>query len=94
MTWEPDQYPRFFAERSLPFHQLVASVGRLDQSIVLDLGCGTGHLTATLFDRESAARVIGIDSPEEMIGRARNTVISERLRSRSDYDLNSGAVRM
>jgi trans-aconitate 2-methyltransferase len=80
MTWDPDLYLRFSEERSLPFHHLVASIGRLSPSIVIDLGCGTGHLTATLVDRWPATRVIGIDSSEQMIGRARAAADSERLR--------------
>jgi len=38
---------------------------------ILDLGCGTGHLTKTI--AESGARVIGIDSSAQMIETARAT---------------------
>jgi trans-aconitate methyltransferase len=36
---------------------------------ILDLGCGTGQLTARI--AESGARVVGLDSSPEMIGQAR-----------------------
>lgn len=36
---------------------------------ILDLGCGTGHLTAKI--AESGAKAIGIDASAEMIGQAR-----------------------
>jgi len=39
--------------------------------LILDLGCGTGHLTKTI--AESGARVIGIDSSPRMIEMARAT---------------------
>jgi trans-aconitate methyltransferase len=39
--------------------------------LILDLGCGTGHLTKTI--AESGAHVIGIDSSQPMIEMARST---------------------
>src|SRR5438128_1228069 len=36
---------------------------------ILDLGCGTGHLTARL--AEAGAAVIGLDHSAEMLGKAR-----------------------
>jgi len=36
---------------------------------ILDLGCGTGHLTAKI--GEAGARVVGVDRSPEMIGQAR-----------------------
>lgn len=36
---------------------------------ILDLGCGTGHLSARI--AEAGARVVGLDSSEEMIAEAR-----------------------
>lgn len=46
---------------------------------ILDLGCGTGHLTQEIADR--GAQVIGVDSSREMItqARARYPVIEFRL---------------
>ena len=36
---------------------------------ILDVGCGTGHLTAKI--AESGATVLGLDSSPDMIGQAR-----------------------
>jgi trans-aconitate methyltransferase len=38
---------------------------------ILDLGCGTGHLTARI--AASGARVVGLDASEEMLAQARAT---------------------
>ena len=38
---------------------------------ILDLGCGTGHLSARIAD--TGAEVVGLDASEGMIGRARET---------------------
>lgn len=79
MAWDPDQYLRFASERALPFRHLVAAVDRLEPSTIIDLGCGPGELTASLLERWPGARVIGIDSSEEMIGRARRRAGAGRL---------------
>jgi len=80
MIWNPDQYLRFAEQRALPFHHLVAALELLEPASVVDLGCGTGELTATLLDRWPAARVTGVDSSEEMIDRARSREVVGRLR--------------
>jgi len=41
---------------------------------VLDLGCGTGHLTAQLAERVGPdGRVVGVDSAPDMVHQARET---------------------
>jgi trans-aconitate methyltransferase len=45
---------------------------------ILDLGCGTGHLTAQIAD--AGAEVIGIDAAEAMIARAREAYPHLRFR--------------
>jgi trans-aconitate 2-methyltransferase len=79
VTWDPDQYLRFGAERALPFRHLVAAVDHLQPDIVVDLGCGPGGLTATLLERWPTARITGIDTSAEMIGHARRREVPERL---------------
>lgn len=44
---------------------------------VLDLGCGTGHLTETI--AEQGASVVGLDASAEMIERARKTYPDRRF---------------
>lgn len=80
MTWDPDQYLRFEAERALAFHHLVAAIANTAPSFVVDLGCGSGGLTATLLRRWPAAKILGIDSSQEMIERARHHAVPGRLR--------------
>lgn len=80
MTWDPDQYLRFEAERALAFHHLVAAIANTAPSFVVDLGCGSGGLTATLLRRWPAAKILGIDSSQEMIKRARHHAVAGRLR--------------
>ena len=48
---------------------MVALLAPAAGETIVDLGCGTGHLTAKI--AESGARVIGIDSSPAMIGQAR-----------------------
>jgi trans-aconitate 2-methyltransferase len=69
--WNPDQYDRFKAQRSAPFHDLVALVEPPPPgSRVVDLGCGTGELTAGLVERWQPAELIGLDSSPAMLAEA------------------------
>ena len=70
MRWDPQQYLRYADERSRPFHELVARIGATDPRAVVDLGCGTGELTASLASWWPAADILGIDSSEHMIAAA------------------------
>jgi trans-aconitate 2-methyltransferase len=69
MTWDPNQYHRFADERSRPFHELVdrIAIDPRHAKRVLDLGCGPGHLTATLLDRWPDASVLGVDNDLAML---------------------------
>ena len=69
--WNPDQYERFFAERRQPFDDLVALCIPVPGGRVVDLGCGTGNLTAELHARMQATETVGVDSSELMLARAR-----------------------
>ncbi|GAA0809628.1 trans-aconitate 2-methyltransferase [Spirilliplanes yamanashiensis] len=68
--WDPGTYSRFGDERSRPFHDLVARIGADAPREVVDLGCGSGALTATLAGRWPGARVAGLDASPEMIAAA------------------------
>jgi trans-aconitate 2-methyltransferase len=70
-TWNPTQYERFRAEREQPFHDLVALITRRPGGRVVDLGCGTGLLTAALHRELAAAETLGVDSSDAMLERAR-----------------------
>jgi trans-aconitate 2-methyltransferase len=69
--WNPDQYERFSAERRQPFDDLVGLCIPVPGGRVVDLGCGTGNLTAELHERLQAAETVGVDSSESMLARAR-----------------------
>jgi trans-aconitate 2-methyltransferase len=69
-TWNPTQYERFRVEREQPFHDLVALITRRPASRVVDLGCGTGVLTAALHRELNAGATVGVDSSDAMLERA------------------------
>lgn len=66
-AWRPDVYGRFRAERRQPFDDLVALVEPRPGMRVVDLGCGTGELTAELHERLRAAETLGLDSSPRML---------------------------
>lgn len=65
--WNPQQYDRFAAERRQPFADLVALCQPLAGGTAVDLGCGTGALTAELHRVLRAARTVGIDRSTAML---------------------------
>jgi trans-aconitate 2-methyltransferase len=68
--WSPDQYLKFAGLRFRPGLDLLARIEVGEPSSVYDLGCGTGGLTPALTERWPEARVVGIDSSEEMLAKA------------------------
>jgi trans-aconitate 2-methyltransferase len=70
VRWDPTQYGRYADERARPFFELVGRIGAQAPAAVVDLGCGSGELTAALLERWPEARIRGIDSSPEMIDRA------------------------
>ena len=68
-AWNPDQYHRFREQRRAPFFDLLnlvqPGVGR-----VVDLGCGSGELTALLAERTGATDTVGIDRSAAMLTEA------------------------
>src|SRR5262245_5272780 len=59
-AWNPDQYGRFRAERSQPFFDLLELVRARPGMRVVDLGCGTGELTAAMHRRLEARETVGV----------------------------------
>jgi trans-aconitate 2-methyltransferase len=70
MRWDPTQYGRYADERGRPFHDLLARVGAERPRRVVDVGCGSGALTARLAERWPESAVEGFDSSPEMISAA------------------------
>jgi trans-aconitate 2-methyltransferase len=69
-VWNPDLYARFGAERAQPFHDLLALVRARSGMRVVDLGCGTGELTALAHRTLAARETLGLDSSAAMLERA------------------------
>jgi trans-aconitate 2-methyltransferase len=72
MPWDPAQYRKFQSERFAPFDDLFAMIDVRPGLQVIDLGCGTGELTARLAERLPESDVVGIDSSPEMLAQARS----------------------
>jgi trans-aconitate 2-methyltransferase len=69
-VWDPTTYLEFADERSRPFVDLLSRVPAAEPTVVVDLGCGPGQLTASLADRWPHAQIVGLDSSPEMIMQA------------------------
>lgn len=70
-SWSPAQYTKFQSERDQPFFDLAALLKPVDQPTIVDLGCGTGHLTKWLHETKGASHTLGIDSSAAMLSDAR-----------------------
>lgn len=77
--WNPSEYLKFSNHRDRPFFDLVAQVQSDLPRAIADLGCGTGHLTATLAERFPSARIWGVDSSAEMLEAAQRHAQPGRL---------------
>ena len=66
-AWDPRQYERFRDERAQPFFDLLAMVLPRPGMRAVDLGCGTGELTAHLHRTLACASTLGIDSSAAML---------------------------
>ena len=76
--WDPDRYARFADERAQPFRDLARLVVPDGVERAVDLGCGSGELTAELSERVDGD-VLGLDSSPAMLQRAEQHR-GERLR--------------
>jgi trans-aconitate 2-methyltransferase len=74
MSWNPQQYLKFAAERLRPAYDLLARAPVETPWHIADLGCGTGTVTALIKDRWPQAHIAGIDSSQAMLDRARAAV--------------------
>jgi trans-aconitate 2-methyltransferase len=68
--WDPEQYRRFAAERRQPFDDLKGLCMPIVGGKIVDLGCGTGELTAELHRDMRATSTLGIDRSEAMLAEA------------------------
>lgn len=72
-TWDPAQYLRWSDHRLRPAVDLVQRIPLARPTHVVDLGCGTGNVTAVLRRVWPEARVTGVDASAAMLERARAT---------------------
>lgn len=73
MAWNPEVYNQFKSERAAPFYDLLALLQIRPDLQVIDLGCGTGELTAKVAEALPGANVLGVDSSAEMLHNSRET---------------------
>ena len=71
MAWSPEQYLKFGAARLRPAQDLLARVTLEAPRDIVDLGCGTGSVTALVRARWPEARIVGVDNSQPMLARAR-----------------------
>lgn len=69
-TWDATRYDRYRDQRERPALDLISTIRPTPGAAVLDLGCGTGRLTARLHDHVGAERTVGIDSSSAMLSSA------------------------
>jgi trans-aconitate 2-methyltransferase len=82
-VWDANLYLKFADHRVRPALDLM---GRLDPEAanrsshaIYDLGCGAGNITRILAERFPNAPVIGIDSSDEMLAKARSQTADARV---------------
>jgi trans-aconitate 2-methyltransferase len=71
MPWDPDLFLRFKNERFAPFEDLIRLIPSRTGIEAIDLGCGTGELTARLQDHLPESRIVGVDFSAEMLEHAK-----------------------
>jgi trans-aconitate 2-methyltransferase len=82
-TWDANLYLRFSDARMQPALDLMGRLDPLNAArpghAIYDLGCGAGNISRILAERFTGATVIGIDSSEEMLAKARAGTTDGRI---------------
>ena len=73
MGWNSQQYLKFIQQRTQPTKDLAARVQSDSIQTIVDLGCGPGNSTAVLRKSFPQAKILGIDSSENMIEKAKQS---------------------
>lgn len=71
--WNAEQYLKFKSQRTQPAEDLARRILTDNPQSVLDVGCGPGNSTRVLKNRFPKAHIIGVDSSETMIQKAKET---------------------
>ncbi len=69
--WDPAQYRKFSDYRLRPALELLDRVPLDAPKTVYDLGCGTGDVTRIIAERWPAAKIVGLDSSDDMLEKAK-----------------------
>lgn len=69
--WSPEKYLLFKNQRTQPAIDLAKRVEKYNPKTIADIGCGPGNSSAVLKNIFPNADIIGIDSSESMIERAK-----------------------
>ncbi|MGM9971253.1 MAG: methyltransferase domain-containing protein [Anaeroplasmataceae bacterium] len=70
--WNSNQYMKFANERTQPSIDLIKRI-KITPKSILDIGCGPGNSTNQLYQFFSDANILGIDSSDNMLDKARST---------------------
>lgn len=71
--WNAAQYTKFETQRTQPSVDLISRLGNISPAYILDVGCGPGNSSYALKQRFKDAAILGIDSSEDMLQKARQT---------------------
>lgn len=71
--WDSAQYLKFKSQRTQPAIDLAKRLTDKKHGSILDIGCGPGNSTAVLRQMFPDARILGIDSSENMINKAQSS---------------------
>jgi trans-aconitate 2-methyltransferase len=69
--WSAQQYLKFANERTIPALDLIKRIDVSNPQHIFDLGCGAGNITLLMQQRWPRAKIMGIDSSEDMLNKAR-----------------------
>ncbi|MGN1432388.1 MAG: methyltransferase domain-containing protein [Ruminococcus sp.] len=70
--WNSMQYLKFKNERTQPAIDLAKKIEHKNPKSIIDIGCGPGNSTAVLKENFKNAEILGIDSSEDMINKAKS----------------------
>ena len=70
-NWNSELYLKFKQQRTQPAIDLVSRVRSLAPENIIDIGCGPGNSTAVLKSFFPMARLLGVDSSQNMIDKAK-----------------------
>lgn len=71
--WNSEQYLKFKSQRTQPAIDLVKRIELDNPNSILDIGCGPGNSSKVLRNAFPNAHILGIDSSENMIDKAKET---------------------